>query len=363
MYTWDETIWLPSNCSWSNFQADDRYAKFSDLLYPLLFAFPLLLVRGVIEQKIFRYVGLRIGFNEKDKKQNSSVSCWIKKKIERRKLSELDKFTETGYRWLCYLFLHILSLKTMLTKPWLWQSGHMWLGYPNLHYIDGEIWFYYMAELTFYWSLFFSQFVDVKRKDFVEMFLHHIATLSLMTFSWICHLHRVGSVVMFVHDFADHWLELGKLLKYAKFQKMCDAVFVVFCSVWVSTRVGIYPQWVLYSTTVEAGQMMDMFPMYYVFNFLLSGLLILHLFWTYFILKAAYKAVMFSDDISDNRSEGDESEPEDEGEEEGDEGEDNNDDIEDKGLEDAEEDGYKSDDDYEEESISSELDYSKEENT
>ena len=64
-----------------------------------------------------------------------------------------------------------------------------------------------MVELTFYWSLFFSQFVDVKRKvdkirmkmnrrfignfqDFWEMFVHHVATIALMVLSWTCHLHR-----------------------------------------------------------------------------------------------------------------------------------------------------------------------------
>ncbi len=34
------------------------------------------------------------------------------------------------------------------------------------HTIDSSIWWYYMVELTFYWSLTFSQFFDVKRKDF-----------------------------------------------------------------------------------------------------------------------------------------------------------------------------------------------------
>ena len=67
-----------------------------------------------------------------------------------------------------------------------------------------------MVELTFYWSLFFSQFVDVKRKvvkifflqggrlfkngfqDFWEMFVHHVATIALMVLSWTCHLHRLS---------------------------------------------------------------------------------------------------------------------------------------------------------------------------
>ena len=47
-----------------------------------------------------------------------------------------------------------------------------------------------MIELTFYWSLSISQFFDVKRKDFVEMFIHHVTTIALLSFSWTCNLTR-----------------------------------------------------------------------------------------------------------------------------------------------------------------------------
>ena len=35
-----------------------------------------------------------------------------------------------------------------------------------------------------------------------------------------------------------------------------------------------------------------MFPAYYIFNVLLSTLLILHVIWTYYILKIVYQVVM-----------------------------------------------------------------------
>ena len=42
---------------------------------------------------------------------------------------------------------------------------------------------------------------------------------------------------------------------------------------------------------MEAPQIGVMFPAYYIFNGLLSVLLVLHAIWTYFILKIAYKAL------------------------------------------------------------------------
>ena len=47
-----------------------------------------------------------------------------------------------------------------------------------------------MLEMAFYWSLFFTQFSDVKRKDFMEMFIHHLATLALLTLSWTMQMFR-----------------------------------------------------------------------------------------------------------------------------------------------------------------------------
>jgi hypothetical protein len=43
---------------------------------------------------------------------------------------------------------------------------------------------YYLVELSFYFTLIFTQFFDVKRKDFVEMFIHHVVTILLMLFSY-----------------------------------------------------------------------------------------------------------------------------------------------------------------------------------
>lgn len=66
-----------------------------------------------------------------------------------------------------------------------------------------------MISMAFYWSLSFSQFFDVKRKDFWQMFIHHIATIILMCFSWIGNLTRIGSLVLLVHDCADIFLEVN----------------------------------------------------------------------------------------------------------------------------------------------------------
>lgn len=81
-----------------------------------------------------------------------------------------------------------------------------------------------MISLAFYWSLAFSQFFDVKRKDFWQMFLHHVATIMLLSFSWVCNLHRVGTLVLVIHDSADSLLDVRILLYYYMYTFAIDVI-------------------------------------------------------------------------------------------------------------------------------------------
>jgi len=65
-----------------------------------------------------------------------------------------------------------------------------------------------MLELSFYWSLMVTQFSDNKRKDFWQMFLHHLITICLLGFSWTCNFTRLGVIVAVLHDAADPLMEV-----------------------------------------------------------------------------------------------------------------------------------------------------------
>ena len=96
----------------------------------------------------------------------------------------------------------------------------------------------------------------------------------------------------------------------------------MFSTTWVYTRLALFPSWICYSTIVEAGQvihsihrhlfnvvfqLIQMFPVYYIFNFLMTTLLMLHTMWFYFIIKVALKVMMNSGEAEDARSESDDS--------------------------------------------------------
>ncbi|XP_055693041.1 ceramide synthase 5 [Lutzomyia longipalpis] len=333
---WSPNVWLPPNTTWADIapgaRPDVTYADYRHLILGIPLALVILVIRYTLERFWLAPVGKSLGIkssrpkraaNIPDLEEAYSQSCRIKHKtvvtlskkldmterqIERwwrhrraqDKPSTLVKFCENSWRCIYYTYSFIYGIVILWNKPWLWEINNCWYGYPHQS-VDNDIWWYYMISMAFYWSLTISQFRDVKRKDFWQMFVHHMVTLLLLSLSWVCNLHRVGSLVLAVHDCADIFLEAAKLTKYANYQKLCDAIFAIFTVVWIVTRLGFFPR-ILYNTSVEAPRILPMFPAYYIFNSLLVLLLVLHVVWTYLILQIAYTAVKSGQMEGDIRS-------------------------------------------------------------
>ncbi|XP_029833159.1 ceramide synthase 6 [Ixodes scapularis] len=332
---WNEDVWLPPNTTWADIKKTDKvkYAQFDDLYYGFVVALVLLVIRYTLERVVFCPLGVRLGLKahngnrrapdnhllEKAFLSNGKmgykqvqglarqlewterrVQRWIRQRVLQEKPSTLAKFTESTWRFTFYFSVFCYGLYALSDKPWLWDTMHCWYDYPH-HSVTNDLWWYYMIELGFYMSLTMSQFMDTKRKDFWQMFVHHILTILLLSFSWACNLHRIGSLVLIVHDFADVPLEAAKMAKYVKRQRLADATFAVFTICWLISRLGLYPYRVIYSTMFEAVKVIEMFAAYYIFNSLLTALQFLHIVWTWMIARIALQAIS-SNGVKDLRS-------------------------------------------------------------
>ncbi|MEQ2234146.1 Ceramide synthase 5, partial [Ilyodon furcidens] len=219
------------------------------------------------------------------------VQRWFRHRRNQDKPSIHTKFCESMWRFSFYLGIFIYGFQFLWQSPWMWDTRHCWYGYPYQVMTPG-LYHYYVTELAFYWSLMFSQFTDIKRKDFLIMFIHHLATVSLISFSYANNMARVGSLVLLVHDASDFLLEAAKMANYAKYQRLCDFLFIFFSVVFFITRLVIFPIWVLNSTMFESWAIVGPYPSWWLFNILLLLLQVLHIFWSYLISRIAVKAIM-----------------------------------------------------------------------
>ncbi|XP_045170120.2 ceramide synthase 6-like isoform X2 [Mercenaria mercenaria] len=335
---WSEWFWLPRNTTWDILKNKPGSGKYfpetKDLLVAVGVALALYVFRLLYEKFVVLPFGLLCGLkNDKPRRaptndvlekeyghkknpdytqiqsyakrtdmEERQVERWFRLRRNQDRPTIMKKFTETGWRFTYYFGIFIYGLTVLWDKPWLWDSRHCWYGFPE-HNIDTAIYWYYIIELGFYLSLMFSQFLDVKRKDFVEMFIHHIATVSLLSFSYLGNFLRVGTLVLCIHDCADFWIEGAKLAKYVKAHRLCDILFAVFAVVWFVTRLVCYPLKVLNATWNQSNEIMGFWPSLIFFNGWLCLLLILHTYWFSLIVRVAYSALTKkSEQVDDVRS-------------------------------------------------------------
>lgn len=332
-----EDFWLPGNVTWKDLEStpDHRYPQGSDLLIPLAIAPLLLLLRMVFEKVVGTRVALYLGipapapplhvpclhpeleraFRINRKPSSTEISAlakridvsqvkmlkWFRLKNRSVRPNLLTKFNESFWKFCYYLCAFAYGCWVVADEPWAFDTRQFWVGFPH-HKLNGDVYAYYIGVLGFYWSLILSHFFDVQRKDFWQMFLHHLVTISLMSFSWFNNMVRVGCYIIVLHDAVDYWLEGAKMAKYCRFDRLCDVLFVIFTLVWLGTRLVVYPLYPLYSVAFECRQILAPFHAWYIFLTLLCVLQLLHFIWFYMILRVAYNALTAGEVEKDSRS-------------------------------------------------------------
>jgi hypothetical protein len=148
---------------------------------------------------------------------------------------------------------------------------------------------YYFWELGFYLSGLLTHFtLETRRKDFLEMAIHHVVTIGLILFSHTLKLERLGLLVLFVHDVADIFLESGKLFAGMGQEIISTFLFVCLLISWGITRLYYFPCKIIYSWVAEhQGHV----PYFYPFTACLITLQVLHVYWFILICKAALRKI------------------------------------------------------------------------
>ncbi|KPP58587.1 hypothetical protein Z043_123573 [Scleropages formosus] len=208
------------------------------------------------------------------------TETWFRRRGNQDRPTKTKKFCEACWRFAFYLIAFMAGLASLIDTPWFWDQRECWRGYP--------------------------------RQDFKEQIIHHVVTVLLIGFSYCGNYVRVGTLVMLIHDSSDFLLESAKMFNYAGWQRTCDALFVIFATVFLVTRLVVFPNRILHTTLVLSMEFFAPFFGYYFFNFLLLVLQALHVFWGYLILRMIYKFVFLGKVERDERSDEESGDEEDE---------------------------------------------------
>ncbi|KAK2822224.1 hypothetical protein Q5P01_022289 [Channa striata] len=346
---WRPDYWLPPGVTWKDMEqlADSDRPLPLDLLIALPLALGFVALRYVFERffapPMGRYLGvknrlkkttapspkLELFYTQQSRNPTQSEIVGLMSlcgKTQNRLRSGSDfAGTKTGLvdpRSLVKLPF-MAGLACLIDRSWFWDLRECWRQYP-VQPVERAHYWYYMLELGFYGSLLLRISVDIKRKDFKEQVIHHLATIFLLIFSYCANYIRIGTLVMLLHDSSDILLESAKMFNYGTgWKKTCDTLFVVFAVVFLVTRLVIFPSRIIHTTLVLSMEVFEPFVGYYFFNILLMVLQALHIFWAGLILRMVYKFLkgkLEKDERSDEESEIEEEEEDKRGEESADHG-------------------------------------------
>ncbi|XP_061695808.1 ceramide synthase 2-like isoform X2 [Syngnathoides biaculeatus] len=338
---WRRDYWLPPGVTWEDM---DKLAPWErplprDLLVAVPLALSFVVLRYVFERFCAPPIGRRLGVRNRLRvtatpspqlesfymkqstrptqsdiidltslcgKTQRQIETWFRLRRRQDKPGQTKKFGEAAWRFFFYLTSFVGGLACLIDTPWFWDLRECWREYP-VQPLQRRHYWYYMVELGFYGSLLLRISVDIKRKDFREQVIHHLATVFLLSFSYCANYIRIGTLVMLLHDSADILLESAKMFNYGSgWRKVCDVLFVVFTAVFFLTRLVIFPSKIIHTTLILSMETFQPFAGYYFFNILLMVLQGLHVFWAVLILRMVPKFLtgkMEKDERSDEDSE------------------------------------------------------------
>lgn len=245
------------------------------------------------------------------------------------------RFKENVWFFSYYLMITCVGYWILSETPWFKDASFCVLEYPHGHTgNETPLFRYYMLlGCAFYvQALFGLLFIDEKLSDFWEMLVHHIATIMLISFCLTSSHHRVGSLVLILHDFVDIFLYGAKAFHHLKNETMSTVLFVGFTLAFLIMRLLFLP-YIIYLAAanfhgwddpsryyifryvsdsllpVEVSDygccvMKYCFSTYWLLILLLCLLVLLHIFWFYLVLKILVRTLKGTE-LSDIREDED----------------------------------------------------------
>ncbi|KTW30213.1 hypothetical protein T552_00691 [Pneumocystis carinii B80] len=212
----------------------------------------------------------------------------------------LNRFSEQTWSFIYYIIFWSFGMYISYNSPYWFNPKQLWIQYPQV-ILKPHIKWYYLVQFSFWIQQIFVVNIEKRRKDYYEMFFHHIITCTLIFMSYIYHFTQIGNAVLCIMDLSDIFLPLSKMLKYLKMHKTCNLSFFIFLLSWIITRHILF-LFIVYSTYKDAGVIIThkwdpVNNIYFtkrihmLFLALLIALEIILFFWLYLIIKVTWRVI------------------------------------------------------------------------
>ncbi|KIM68584.1 hypothetical protein SCLCIDRAFT_1208778 [Scleroderma citrinum Foug A] len=232
---------------------------------------------------------------------------------EARKLHRnVLRFAEQGWSAIYYSIQVLYGMYVYSQLPTrALDPSDLWVNYPHIP-LPGVIKFYYLSQTAFYLHQILILNAEARRKDHVQMMMHHIITIILLVTSYFYNYTRAGCLILVLMDPCDVFLSTAKMLRYIGLYTLCDITFTWFLISWFVTRHVLFVI-VIKSTWFDSVRLVPEIAwapergIYFsdfsrkAFIGLLVALQIIQIIWFWMICRVAWR-VLTGQGASDDRS-------------------------------------------------------------
>lgn len=108
----------------------------------------------------------------------------------------------------CKLLINYIQHLLITSSYWL-NFEELWSTWPSRQ-ISGELKWYYLVQLSFWLQQLLAINLEKRRKDFAQMFTHHVVTSLLMYVAYAYRWTKIGNVILVIMDVVDVMLPVRK---------------------------------------------------------------------------------------------------------------------------------------------------------
>lgn len=223
----------------------------------------------------------------------------------------IRKFADQGWQLTIHFGMTLLEL-AILANNWSWIEGidsdgvdHVWE--PVDQRSDKLLNTFYLVQLSIWLTTAIShRFFEARHKDYFVMYSHHVATITLIAWSWSIGALRIGFLVLLVHDSTDIMVDTLKITNYAGLDEksglyLVEASFVINLITWAVGRLYYYPVTIVGNTATHFLKLlgngdaehndlrrMALFGCLYLLEFLV----LLHCWWFFLLARMGVRLLM-----------------------------------------------------------------------
>jgi hypothetical protein len=214
---------------------------------------------------------------------------------------QMKKFQDQAWQFAIHASMSYFAYRLVSRTNWWHDPASAYQPCPQDYEPSDEMILFYTLQLAIWsWTALSCYFLEERRKDYLEMMIHHVVTIALVTTSRHQGNFSTGTLVLLVHDGSDIVLDLMKMANYLKLEGLrcgfaVEALFVANTYIsWPFLRLYYFPFIIVYKGWLEGFTSNCTLTSNH--TFIASGFLaltILHVFWFGLLQRLAFK-VLFS---------------------------------------------------------------------